>query len=93
MSADDLTETLAAIKSRNDFGEAYQDDVDALLSAVEGVLALCNEHSRIEKHNESVPLNWISDVIAEPTAEQYRKALTDALGADRESSNYSGSEQ
>lgn len=36
---------------------------------------LLPEHARIEAHNNTVPLNRLSDLQQEPRAEQYRAAL------------------
>lgn len=55
-------------------------NVPKLLDAVDKVLALCDEHARIEAHNESVPLNRISDLLAEPSSADYRAAVAEALG-------------
>lgn len=40
--------------------------------------ALIEEHERRERHNDTVPLNRISDIVPEPTSAEYRRAL----GAD-----------
>ena len=50
-----------------------------LLAAVEAIRALIAEHERIEFHNDTVPLNRISDLEREPTSEDYRRALDAAL--------------
>lgn len=39
------------------------------------LVELITEHERREKHNESVPLNRLSDLQPEPTAAEYRAAL------------------
>lgn len=52
----------------------------ALIAALEGVMALIDEHARREAHNEMVPLNRISDLRPEPISEEYRRVITDALG-------------
>lgn len=37
--------------------------------------ALIEEHERRERHNDTVPLNRISDIVPEPTSAEYRRAL------------------
>lgn len=99
MSADDLTETLAAIKSRNDFGELRQDDGDALLSAVEGVLALHQKAeyaNRVYRGSGKPDTEWTVSYCIECGMDLNRdehvmdswpcptvKALTDALGGEK----------
>ena len=50
------------------FGEPWNGPPAALLALIE-------EHERRERHNESVPLNQISDLQPEPTSADYRAAL------------------
>lgn len=50
------------------FGEPWNGAPQALLD-------LIAEHERRERHNDTVPLNRISDLLPEPTAAEYRKAL------------------
>ncbi|QGJ88947.1 hypothetical protein PBI_TEAMOCIL_96 [Microbacterium phage Teamocil] len=44
-------------------------------SALSPLLALIAEHQRREEHNETVPLNRISDIQPEPSSADYRRAL------------------
>lgn len=49
--------------------------MSGLCAALDRVTTVIQEHERAQAHNELVPLNRLSDLIAEPTAEQYRAAL------------------
>ncbi|AWY05440.1 hypothetical protein HOT42_gp91 [Microbacterium phage Metamorphoo] len=55
---------------------AAADALTALLDSQRRVEALIAEHERREQHNESVPLNRLSDLQPEPRASEYRAALT-----------------
>lgn len=52
----------------------------ALIAAVEGVMALIDEHASREAHNEALSISDIADLRPEPTSEEYRHVITDALG-------------
>jgi hypothetical protein len=68
----DLTETLAAMtREWNAYGYVSTTDAANLLTAVEGVLALCDK-------SESDPDEYVGGL----SSADVRKALTDALGAD-----------
>lgn len=54
----------------------------ALIAAVEGVVALIGEHARREAHNEALSISDIADLLPEPTSEEYRRAVTAALGIE-----------
>jgi len=69
----DLNETLAGMRTRSTASNgSINGDVNALLSAVQNVLALCDEFDNPALTNKFGP--WV------PIA-AVRKALTDALGA------------
>lgn len=49
--------------------------IAGLLDTQERVGMVIAEHERREVHNESVPLNRLSDLLIEPTSAEYRLAL------------------
>lgn len=58
-----------------------QNALTALLDSRARVEALVTEHERREAHNDTVPLNRLSDLQPEPRASEYRAAL---IGDDHE---------
>ncbi|QDP43626.1 hypothetical protein QDA09_gp89 [Microbacterium phage Tyrumbra] len=52
-----------------------QNALRALLDSRARVEALVDEHERRERHNDTVPLNRLSDLQPEPRASEYRAAL------------------
>ena len=74
----DLNETLARMQEQMDVWQSVRGkDAGALLSAVQNVLALCDEHLAAVDPNSYEDF----DAGCALVATEVRKALTDALGA------------
>lgn len=57
-------------------------DHDRLHKAITEALAVVDRHASAELHNETVPLNRLSDLIPEPSSADYRAALDKEGQAD-----------
>lgn len=64
--------------------DAFIDSVPRMVKALEAVLQLVGRHRSIEQHNEQVPITDIGDLIREPSADDYMRAITAALEGENE---------
>ncbi|QTF81606.1 hypothetical protein SEA_PULCHRA_91 [Microbacterium phage Pulchra] len=84
-----LTGSLTASEWREfqsipDQGYSHRHWVDAKIAqrvnaTLRAVMALVVEHEDRERHNDTVPLNRLSDIRPEPSAAEYRAAIQQAL--------------
>ncbi|QDP45484.1 hypothetical protein SEA_PIPERSANSNOM_91 [Microbacterium phage PiperSansNom] len=75
----DSTEHWVVLHDRFAIANALYDAGYRLVGDLADLRALVEEHERIEAHNDTVPLNLLSDIQQEPRASQYRAVLDGLL--------------
>ncbi|QCW22649.1 hypothetical protein SEA_PIPERIS_91 [Microbacterium phage Piperis] len=76
----DSTEHWVVLHDRFAIANALYDAGYRLVGDLADLRALVEEHERREAHNDTVPLNRLSDIEPEPRASEYRAILDGMIG-------------